>query len=103
MDDIEKAIAQENAEEKEEKAAIFAYIRTDVKGLIFVETKGEGMDPKVMVEGLVRRVQETGHSKTKYAVRMQPVLATCYAGADEIVKACQPVRKPLPSSPSRWP
>ena len=91
VDDIEAAIAAENQEEKDEKAAIFAYIRTDVKGLIFVETKGEGMDPIAMVQGFIKRVHETGHSKTKYAVRMQPIVATCYAGYDDICKTIKPV------------
>jgi hypothetical protein len=91
VDDIEAAIAAENQEEKDEKAAIFAYIRTEVKGLIFVETKGEGMDPIAMVQGFIKKVHETGHSKTKYAVRMQPIVATCYAGYDDICKTIKPV------------
>ena len=39
------------------------------------------------------QVKQQNHSKTKYAVRITPVLATCYASEECILKAVQPVSR----------
>ena len=57
IDDIEKAIEQEKKDAQKERDSVFAYIRTEVKGLIFVETKGAGMDPIAMVQGFIKKVR----------------------------------------------
>ncbi|EKX50890.1 hypothetical protein GUITHDRAFT_161739 [Guillardia theta CCMP2712] len=87
--DIEKEIAAEAAREK--KDSLFSTIKTDVKGLVFVEFQNKEMNPLEICLDFLNEVKQQNHSKTKYAVRITPVLATCYASEECILKAVQPL------------
>eukprot|EP00286_Rhodomonas_abbreviata_P029744 CAMPEP_0181314620 /NCGR_PEP_ID=MMETSP1101-20121128/14920_1 /TAXON_ID=46948 /ORGANISM="Rhodomonas abbreviata, Strain Caron Lab Isolate" /LENGTH=285 /DNA_ID=CAMNT_0023421735 /DNA_START=15 /DNA_END=868 /DNA_ORIENTATION=- len=87
--DPEKAIAAEAKRAKEDRH--FYCVNTGVKGLVFVEFTHETMDPVALCTAIVQNVKETGHTKTKYAVRMTPVVAGSYASIEAICKAVQPV------------
>lgn len=87
--DVEAAIAAEAAKEKEERH--FQSVNTGVKGLVFIEFTHTQMSPLDLCSDVVKQVKATGHTKTKYAVRMTPVLASSYASIDNISKAVEPL------------
>lgn len=49
------------------------------------------MDPVDVCADCLKEVRDTGRTKTKYLVRATPVLATCYAKYDDILKATKPI------------
>ena len=69
------------------------------KGLLFVEFHDQKMDPVDVCADCLKEVRDTGRTKTKYLVRATPVLATCYAKYEDILKATKPlIEKYLSSS-----
>jgi tRNA acetyltransferase TAN1 len=89
---VEDAIAAEAAKEKASvQQGPFGMIETKTKGLLFIEFHNETMDPVEICADCLKEVRDTGRTKTKYLVRLTPVLATCYAKYDDIAKAVQPV------------
>ena len=61
------------------------------KGLLFVEFHNDKMDPVDVCADCLKEVRDTGRTKTKYLVRATPVLATCYAKYEDILKATKPI------------
>jgi tRNA acetyltransferase TAN1 len=89
---VEDAIAAEAAKEKASvQQGPFGMIETKTKGLLFIEFHNEKMNPVEICADCLKEVRDTGRTKTKYLVRMTPVLATCYAKYEEIKKAVQPI------------
>lgn len=84
---MEKAIADEAAKEKE--VGPFSFIRTDVKGLIFVEIRIAEICPMLLCEDYIRKVAASRQAKTKYAVRLTPVSLSHHENSyDEIKSVC---------------
>ncbi len=89
---VEDAIAAEAAKEKEKiQKGPFGMIDTKTKGLLFIEFHNEKMDPVEICTDCLKEVRDTGRTKTKYLVRMTPVLSTSYAKYEDIIKAAQPL------------
>ena len=89
---VEDAIAAEAAKEKAKvQQGPFGMIETKTKGLLFIEFHNEKMDPVDVCADCLKEVRDTGRTKTKYLVRLTPVLATCYAKYEDIAKAVQPL------------
>jgi len=89
---VEDAIAAEAAKEKDKvQEGPFSMIETKTKGLLFIEFHNEKMDPVEICADCLKEVRDTGRTKTKYLVRLTPVLATSYAKYEDIAKAMQPI------------
>lgn len=96
-ENLEDALQKEVSDIKtaNSKGAVrrFQNLPTKGKNVIFISTTLE--DPTFLLNEIYNDLITTQIKKTKYCLRFLPVIATCYAKTDEIIKTVKQIIEPI--------
>lgn len=97
--DIEDQLGEElevlrNAEKKDRR---FQKLRTDVAGNFFMRTTVE--DPALLVTTILEDLKKTQQQKSRFILRLLPILSTCRAHLDSVKKTLETVLSDYSAGP----
>ncbi|EFJ34510.1 hypothetical protein SELMODRAFT_405908 [Selaginella moellendorffii] len=71
--------------------ARFVSSETGCNGVVFIEMVKASIGPVELAESIVRMVASTKKSRTRFCMKLLPMEVTCYASAEEVKIAAQPL------------
>ncbi|XP_064478976.1 THUMP domain-containing protein 1-like [Ornithodoros turicata] len=87
--DVEQDLEEELKALKDKSRKRFQKLKTDVPGNFFMKTTVQ--DPALLVTTILEDIKRTQQQKSRYILRLLPILATCKAHVDNIKKATEAV------------
>ncbi|RIA92091.1 hypothetical protein C1645_765917 [Glomus cerebriforme] len=93
-DDVESSIAKEIAQMKQpRKSRRFSSIQTGTDCVVFIKTNPP-VNPVELVHSILIDLYNTEKKKTRFSMRMIPIMKTCHSNMNEIKKMAEEILKP---------